>query len=323
MIQEEKVVGVSVIIPIYNVRDYLEKCLDSVAHQVFQDYEVIMVDDGSTDGSIDIERKYAAQYPQFRLIEKENGGVASARNMGVSAARGEYISFVDGDDFVEPEFLQELYRAATEKDADVVCCNFNRYFPKRRMAVPHLLTKFPKTYPTPPILKSLLHDAVVQSYMWNKLWRRTLFVDHNITFPSIEFAEDTNTSLQLFFFAKQVVILSDVLYNYTQRGNSVVHSLNPKRENDFLCAFASTRIFLEEHNAYEDYRRHFQFFTLKSLLFSWGVIVIIHWKEKSLKGILGNFKRCSRYLNYYGGRKFSLNEPRPDHTSVVRQPTYG
>lgn len=314
--QEPKI---SVIVPIYRVENYLPQCLDSLLHQTFSDFEVLMVNDGSPDGSAGIAAEYAERDPRFRLINKENGGVATARNTGLNAARGEYIAFVDGDDSVKPEYLSALYTAAQESAADVVCCNFQLYNPKLRVGHPHFLTKRPGIYSAKVMLKCLLHDVTVQSYLWNKLWKRSLFEKNGIRFPLIRF-EDMATVLQLFFFSDKVRIIPDVLYNYTQRGSSIVHTFRPEVENDFLCSFLLLRMFLESQNVYRQYRWHFRLYAVKSLFFMWGVVFLMHFQEKNFRGMFANLRRSTAFLNCYAKSRLPEPENRPDHQNVVRAP---
>ncbi len=313
-------VKISVIVPIYNVEGYLRKCLDSLCNQHFTDFEVWMINDGSPDCSAEIAEEYARQDSRFHLIHKKNGGVASARNLGLDLAQGDYIAFVDGDDFVEPDYLSAMYQAARETGSEVVCCNFNLYHPKQGTSHPHLLTKSPNTYPSTAVLKYLLHDVTMQSYLWNKLWRRDLFVRGNIRFPSIRF-EDMATSLQLFYYANTVTILPDALYNYTQRDNSIVHTFRPEVENDFLCSFSLLRLFLEQQGVYPRYRTHFQIYAIKSLFFMWGVIGLYHLQEKNFRGMSGNLRRSTHYLSYYTRKKLLVRGGRrPNYRDMVRCP---
>ncbi len=115
---------VSVIVPIYNVEKYLRKSLDSLANQTINDYEVILVNDGSTDNSQSIIDEYVEKYSVFKGFKKENGGMSSARNFGLKYAKGEYIAFVDSDDFVELNFLEKLYDKAKKDKSDVVICDY-------------------------------------------------------------------------------------------------------------------------------------------------------------------------------------------------------
>ena len=127
--------AISLIIPVYNVEDYLEKALLSVQNQTFRDFEAIIVDDGSTDKSLEIIKKFCEKNSNFIFLTQKNKGPAAARNYGISVCKGDYIAFMDSDDYIEPEFLEMLYKTAIENDADITCCNFNLYYPEKDMKV--------------------------------------------------------------------------------------------------------------------------------------------------------------------------------------------
>ena len=124
---------VSVIVPVYNVEKYLRKCLASLVNQDFEDYEIIIVNDGSPDNSQEIIDEYTKKYKFIRSFTKENGGLSSARNYGIDKARGDYIAFVDSDDYVDVAFLKELYEAITKDGSDIAVCEFSYVYPNGNM----------------------------------------------------------------------------------------------------------------------------------------------------------------------------------------------
>ena len=123
---------VSVIVPVYNVEEYLERCLDSLVNQTLKDIEIIIVNDGSTDGSKEIIQKYLNKYKNIVYLEKENGGLSSARNYGIPYAKGEYIGFVDSDDYVELTMYEKMYNKAIEEKSDMVECDFIWEYPNKK-----------------------------------------------------------------------------------------------------------------------------------------------------------------------------------------------
>ena len=122
--------AISLVMPVYNVEKYLKRALESVQTQTFKNFELIIVNDGSTDGSKAIAESFCEKNENFILINQENQGPSVARNTGLKVCKGDYIGFMDSDDYLEPEFLESLYTAATENDADIACCNFNLYYPE-------------------------------------------------------------------------------------------------------------------------------------------------------------------------------------------------
>ena len=129
MAEREKKPLISVVVPVYNVEKYLPKCLDSLLAQSWQELEIIVVDDGSPDNSWDIMQEYARRDSRVRPIRQKNGGLSAARNAGVEAARGEWIGFLDSDDYVAPEMYERLYRAAAEQGAQMAVCSFTYVTP--------------------------------------------------------------------------------------------------------------------------------------------------------------------------------------------------
>ena len=246
--------AVSIVIPMYNCGKMFVTCLDSIRAQSFQDFEVIIVNNRSDDGSADIARAYAEQDKRFRVIEKSEGGAGSARNYGVSHASGEYICFIDGDDRISSKYLEKLYTAAKENDADVSVCGFDFYFlnnekVRKGMRVPD------RVYSRDEALGFLLGDTKMRFYLWAKLWRRTLFTEHGIAIPDMYY-EDAAVTPQLFWFANKVVSVDYCGYHYTRAFSVYTESrMTTQRVNDYVNTIPMIRLFLESQGCYEKFRR--------------------------------------------------------------------
>lgn len=198
-------ISVSVVMPIYNAADYLRPALDSVISQTLRDVEIICVDDGSTDHSLAILKEYQKRDPRVRIVTETNAGPAKARNNGLRRARGEYLSFLDADDFFEPTMLETLYRTAKEKDLDIAVCEYDLF--ENRTA------RFKRSIPSEHAdllaggrvtSKSDCPDIIFQAtegYVWNKLFRRDFVTEKELSFlESAQIFEDvyfTVTSLSL------------------------------------------------------------------------------------------------------------------------------
>ena len=226
---------VSIVIPVYNVERYLRPCVDSVLSQTLRDIEVLLVDDGSTDGSPAICDRYAAEDVRVRVIHKANGGLSDARNAGLDAASGDLVGFVDSDDWVDPRMFELLARAIQDEGADIAVCNFTyaRNDPSRcepADSVPHdeLLTRR-------QAMRLLLHDQLIQSYVWNKLYRRELW--DGVRFPMGRAFEDILTTWQVFDRAEHVWATPWAGYFYRMRQDSIVHE--PKVASQADCALAN------------------------------------------------------------------------------------
>lgn len=294
---------ISIIIPVYNNEDFLSQTFDSLLSQTMQDFEVIIVNDGSTDNSLSIINDFCDKFPNSKCINKPNGGVSSARNEGLKHAKGDYISFVDGDDFVKPDFLKNMYDEAIRTDADVVCCNYSFYFMKSGRK----LRSFPQlkagVYSNERMLNCIIRDFHMHYYLWNKLWRRSLFTENDITFPLMCF-EDIATSPRLFYHANKVAVISDNLYYYTKHEGSLVSFMNESKFNDYIRSIAIVRNFLQKNNDYKPYKLSLSLYGYRVIITSLKLLPEIHFSRKIFKGMFNNFYKCARNILYYVGNNF-------------------
>ena len=173
-------IKVSVIIPVYNVGSYLEQCIDSILCQSFVNFELILVDDGSTDRSGAICDKYVGKDARIKVIHQPNAGLPTARKVGLENAKGEYVLYVDADDWVDPNHLESLVEVAEQRDADVVLCGFNYEFPKRKIKNENIPIATKGKDVIIECLSNRLHAGVVF-----KLVKMDIFVDISYAFPSI------------------------------------------------------------------------------------------------------------------------------------------
>lgn len=215
---------ISVIIPVYNVEEYLCHCVDSVLAQTFKDIEVILVDDGSTDRCPQICDHYQKKDPRVKVIHKKNGGQADARNAGLEIASGIFIGFVDADDFVSPRMFDVLYRYAKSNDADIVKCKMK--FVKEGDTVI-------EPPPAAPIVKIFKGEDIVNNYypdflylltttVCNKLYSKKIFCE--IRFPKGQYYEDSYINLSTIDCCKTIITVDEELYYYLQREGSTMHS---------------------------------------------------------------------------------------------------
>ena len=239
---------ISVIVPIYNVERYLPACLESIVQQFINDYEAILVDDGSTDSSRAICDEYAAKHPQFRVIHQENQGVASARNRGVSEARGEYIIFLDSDDFLVPNSLSGLLDLANKNELDVLGfslinvtddCNES---PIKQKDVPSQVEVMGG-------LEYLARNNFVPQVWWY-IVRRELIVENDIKFPVGHMLEDAAFNLRLFSKTQRMAQVLNAVYCYRQRPESIMHNRDMEHQQrlmwDYLYAASDVGIVLND-----------------------------------------------------------------------------
>lgn len=213
---------ISVIIPVYNVEDYIDETLTSLLNQtMINDIEVLMIDDGSIDNSRYIIERYALDYENFHAIHKENGGQGVARNLGLDLAKGEYIHFIDSDDYIVPDTYEKLYNLATNSDYDFVVVNANR-FTRYNCKEEYLFKNSFKNIN----MSTEFHDIsenplfVWDTAIWNKLYKKEFLIKNNIKFPNKKlFFEDLIFSLETYIRANHFYYLNEFLYFWRIRPN--------------------------------------------------------------------------------------------------------
>ncbi len=242
--------AVSIVIPVHNCGNMLLPCLQSIRAQSFESFEVIIVNNGSDDGSAEAARAFAETDQRFRVVDNPEGGAGASRNFGVARAAGDYVCFIDGDDRISEDYLEGLYNGARDNDADIAVCGFDFYFlnsgkTKKGMRVPD------RVYSRDEALGLLLGDTKMRFYLWEKLFRRTLFTEHGISIPDMYY-EDAVATPQLFWFANKVVSVSKGIYLYTRAFSVYKESrMPPQRVNDYINTIPMIRLFLEEQGCYQ------------------------------------------------------------------------
>jgi len=242
--------AVSIIVPVYNVQDYLPRCLDSLVAQTLADVEIIAVDDGSTDRSADVLQRYADADSRIKVIRQANQGQGAARNAGLDAASGRFIGFVDADDWVEPDMFETMYRRAMETDADLCACDYNTVYDHR--TIPAALGLTDSTF--------IIADRGIDRYwlekkfsvvLWNKIYKKSILDAHAVRFDSKGevFSEDVLFNLYYLLHIRTVTAIPRSFYNYYQRGGSLTHSFRPDYLQKELALVDKFRAY---YDAYED-----------------------------------------------------------------------
>jgi len=242
----------SIIVPVYNVEQYLRKCVDSILNQTFKEFELILVDDGSTDGSSRICDDYKEKNDRICVLHKENGGLSDARNYGIDHSNGEYIAFVDSDDWIDNDMYESMMKPIIDYDADIVVCGHRVVTVDGQIEEtvvfdkPILLTGVEATI-------EILKDERMPSFAWNKLYKKSLFKD--IRFPKGMIYEDLAVVYRYFDMAKRVYVLNKVYYNYLRRPGSLCLSQTNekavKRIHDNAQAFYERYVFAKNNMRYE------------------------------------------------------------------------
>ena len=219
---------ISVIVPVYNVEPYLPQCLDSILAQTYSDLEILLIDDGSTDRCGEICDQYAARDPRIRVFHTENRGLSAARNLGLDHAQGDYIGFIDSDDWIEPDMYEVLLQTAEGTEADIVECGVFREFKDKTLVV----EKKQKLKIQDPIQALLRED--ISNGVWDKLWKRSCF--NIIRFPEGRINEDIATTYRIIKTINSAVVITAAKYHYRYRENSLSHQHDMKSLTDYWFA---------------------------------------------------------------------------------------
>lgn len=219
----EKNVKISIVVAVYNLEKYLPRCLDALVNQTMQDIEILCVDDGSTDSAPQIIEEYQKRYPEkIKVFHKENGGEFTTRNYGLEKAQGEYVTFVDTDDYVEPNWAEKLYNAAKENDADLAVCGFERIDLATNKVVATNMTNFGNT--VKEINPKDDYLLFINPAPWNKVYKREKIKD--LRFLPFRGFNDTMFLASCYTRINKITFVPDVLYHYYLRYDSQIHTVN-------------------------------------------------------------------------------------------------
>ncbi len=314
-------IKVSVIIPVYNATAHLAQCLDSVLAQTLNEIEIICIDDGSTDSSLELLNSYAQKDSRVMVIHQENGGAGKARNTGLAVAKGKYLSFLDADDFSESTILEKAYEKAEEQKTDIIVFNSDQYYEDtdeyrqvnwtiRKKELPPYRPMYHRTF-TDNVFK------VFVGWAWDKLFLREFVLKHDLKFQEIRTTNDMRFVFMAVVLAKRIDIVDEVLIH--QRRNQST-SLSNTREKSWHCfhdALISLREELQKTGLYNELEKDYINYTLHSSLWNLNTIsgskkdeLLNKLKEEWFEefGITGkpesyfyNKSEYSQYLEITGG----------------------
>lgn len=238
-------VKLSIIVPVFNTEKYLSECLNSLINQTLKSIEIICVDDGSTDNSLSILEKFHSKDGRVKIIHQENFGVSVARNNGIAMAQGEYIGFVDSDDWVDADFFEKLYNASQKFGAEVVAGDFLWY--KGNSQKPKMKYKEEKFYTeTSEKVKNALIPKL--NYIWNKIYKRESLLKLNIPFEKDRYYEDMIWLVQVIYYMQGFATVPNTFYHYRRHSESIVMQTSAKHLNDWAYAEKKMLDFMREHN---------------------------------------------------------------------------
>ena len=274
---------ISVIVPIYNVEKYLNKCIESIINQSYSNLEIILVDDGSEDSSGIMCDSYILKDKRIKVIHKENGGLSDARNVGLDKAKGEYIVFIDSDDWIDEKMIEILYNIIKKNNSDISICDYFLAYNEEIQTQKEDIEII--NLSNIEALKTIYDKdlGVCMIVAWNKLYKRNLFKD-DIRYPYGKIHEDEFTTYKLLYKAEKISYTNQKMYYYRQRENSITSSFNKKRL-DCLEAF-------DERVKYMKYIVKNEYLYRKTLREYYGLIISIYFK----------------YEKFYGNDKKTLKE---------------
>ena len=265
---------ISVIVPVYKVEAYLDRCVQSIVDQTYQNLEIILVDDGSPDNCPAMCDAWAAKDSRIKVIHKENGGLSDARNVGMAVAAGEYISFLDSDDWVDIHFLQVLYDLIVRTNADIAECRFVTTFGES--SLPTFSEEITVCTPEEALVRHI-QMTMFKQVVWNKLYRKNII---NVQFEKGKCHEDEFWTYQIIANCKRLAHIEKALYFYFQRADSIMGAAYSIKRLDVIEAKVNRNDFLKKH-----YPHLFQVSDVDICFtcFYHGQLVLKHMKHNQLK----------------------------------------
>lgn len=299
-------IKVSVIIPAYNVEKYINRCLESIISQTLKDIEIIVVNDGSTDSTLKKIAIFIEKDERINLINKDNQGVSSARNDGIKMAKGEYIFYIDGDDFIEENTLEELYNYAIRKDLDVVISDIYIYKNKKIInTMKDIEIKNEEVISAKDYLVKYFNNKGTYS-VCNKLWKKSLYIDNNVFHPKdISYGEDGCTVPRLIINSNKIGKIKKCFYYYCMNEESAMHRGNKIKAYDYMKGYLLVKDYFQKKDIswYTDYDFNYKFYFVYS-----HIINMSYYNKIIQKNNNKDFKMVyDEMLNFIRKNDFSLD----------------
>ena len=291
---------VSVIVPVYNVEQYIDKCLNSLENQTLKDLEIIIVNDGTKDNSEVIIKKYLEKNKNFKYFKKENGGLSDARNYGIKKANGEYIAFLDSDDYVTTDMYEKMYEKAKEGNFDMVVCDLNYVYPD----------KVVRAYSNIKADTTNIKSTFINIYpaAWNKLFKRELF-NNEVLFKKGVWFEDVEFIYRLLPYIKSIGVIHEPFNQYVQREGSITNSINMKIY-DYIRNMNSILEFYHERKIYDSYKNELEYIYVRYLYATFLKTAAkydyhdyLEAVNKAIENVKGHFPKYRRNKYFYKSLK--------------------
>ena len=244
---------VSIIVPVYNVEIYLENCINSLIRQSYENIEIILINDGSTDKSLDICNSYKSKDNRIFVLSQPNSGVSYARNLGLKSATGEYILFVDSDDFVNENFVQKMVESMENVDM-TICAYLENY---KNDNIEHRIIENETVIDNVSAINKMFNRTYYGGYIWNKIFRKSIIEKNKIEFDSnIHMCEDLLFVSKYMCKCKLIKVIPDLLYNYRMRESSAVWNKKNKKYESLFISYNELYILHEQNNIKLDYLKY-------------------------------------------------------------------
>ncbi|MEE1476686.1 glycosyltransferase family 2 protein [Fusobacterium sp.] len=240
----------TVIVAAYNVEEYIEKCLISLVQQTYRELEILVVNDGSTDNTKKLIENFEEKYKNLKLLNKENGGLSSARNFGLKNIKTEYVTFVDGDDYLELNAYEVVMKKIEEEKTELGIFNFKKVYPQKINNSKLNENIYKSNFLEYLFSKSKEEDIVV----WNKIFKADIILKNKIYFENRAYFEDTGFIFRYLYFVKNISLIELPLYNYVQRKNSITKKFNPVIITSCENTYKVVKEFYKKNNEYEKYK---------------------------------------------------------------------
>ncbi len=244
-------VKISIIVPVYNSEKFLEKCINSIVNQTLKDIEIIFINDGSTDKSLDILKSYELKDSRIKVLSQNNTGPSCARNNGLKIAKGEYVGFVDSDDWIDLDFYEKLYITAKKYDADISVAGIKRH---RSYKWKYHLKIEKEEFTNDKNRKFLLCDVPDKCYPVNKIYKFSKLNQYNILFEPGVYFEDRFFTAQVLVYLESLVTVPDVYYNYWTNPNSIVKTKSEKKTKDSEYTKQKMTKFLQDNGIFIEHK---------------------------------------------------------------------
>lgn len=281
-------VDISIVVPVYNVEEYLNKCIDSLIAQTFKNIEIILVEDCSTDKSKQICKDYESKYENIKLIyHSKNMGLAQARNTGISVATGKYIAFVDSDDWVKPNMYELLYRKIENENLDIVVCGYEEAYDDEKY-VTFKFSQYKNIENNIDIMKSFL-GGKINAVAWNKLYKLSLFKNNNILYPEGKYYEDQYPTFLLLYNSTRVGFINEPLYYYKKRSSSITGNKFSNKNLDIIDQTNQIRKYLIENGEFENYKQYYQVRYINNVS-SFVIDKLIKSNQESMRATIKMYK---------------------------------